>query len=208
MIVLLQILKKTVLDMWDELLNMIFFNLIWLLGTVFIIFWPFVTFSLFHVVKDISEGRGIKFTKFFAYGRQTWKQAYVWGLINVIAYFVLLFNIRFYGGFGTQWALFLQILFLSLVVFWTIIQLMTVALYPRLEEPGFKLAIRNAAIIVGRNPGLAVVLLIEVALLLLLFRFVPVIMLVLGFSFIALLVNNTLHTILKKELAAQRTDTE
>lgn len=203
MITTLQILKKTVLDMWDEMLNMIFFNLIWLFGTALIIFWPFVTFSLFYIVKDISDGRGIKFSKFFSYGRQTWKLAYTWGLINVVVYLVLLFNIRFYSGFGTQWALFLQIIFFSLIVFWTIIQLMTVTLYPRLEEPGFKIAIRNAAVIVGRNPIQSFVLIIEVALLLLLFRLVPAIMLIIGFSFIALLVNNTLDVILKKELAAQ-----
>ena len=192
--------------MWDEMLNMIFFNLIWVIGTVLILFWPFVTFALFYIVKDIGEGRGIKFTKFFTYGRQTWKLAYVWGLINVVAYFLLLFNIRFYGGFEAQWALVLQILFFSLIVFWTIIQLMTVALYSRLEEPGFKLAVRNAAILVGRNPIHSVVLIIEVALLLLLFRVVPAIMLIIGFSFIALLINNTVDVLLKKELADPTTN--
>jgi len=189
--------------MWDEMLNMIFFNLIWVFGTVLILFWPFVTFALFYTVKDIGDGFGIKFSKFFSYGRQSWKLAYVWGLINVVAYSLLLFNIRFYGGFGTQWALFLQILFFSLVVFWIIIQLMMLAMYPRLQEPGFKLAVRNSAVIVGRNPIHSFVLIIEVALLLLLFRFIPAIMLIIGFSFIALLVNNTLDVILKKELAVQ-----
>ncbi len=203
-----QILKKTVLDMWDELLNMILFNLIWFLGTLLIIFWPFVTFSLFYIVKDVSDGFGIKFSKFFAYGRKTWKLAYVWGLINVAAYFVLLFNIRFYARLDAQWALIVQVLFFSLIVFWTIIQLITAALYPRLEKPGFKLAIRNAAILVGRSPIQSIVLIIEIALLLLLFSFVPALMLIIGFSFIALLVNNTVDVVLKKELTTQTMNNE
>jgi hypothetical protein len=45
-----------------------------------------------------------------------------------------------------------------LLTFWLILQLIALPLYPRLEEPSLKLALRNALVIAGHQPLLIFVL--------------------------------------------------
>lgn len=195
-----QVVKKSMVDSWDELLYVIVFNLIWLFGTLLIIPWPFVTFALFYTAKDIGEGKGIGFGKFFGYGRQTIKPAYIWGGINLVVLIGLWLNIRFYGGFEAQWAGMLQILLGAILFLWVFMQLITLGLYPRLIEPGFRLALRNAAVISARYPAMVVTLVAVIVILAVISVFFTAVAFLLPFSIIAILTNNAVEAMLKREL--------
>jgi hypothetical protein len=151
-------LRKAGADVWEELLLLIVFNLIWWVGTLLIIPWPFVTFGLFFVGYDISQGKAIKLTSFFAHARRMWKVAYIWGGANVFVLAVIASNIYFYAGFAAGWVITLQVFMIALLTFWLILQLIALPLYPRLEEPSLKLALRNALVIAGHQPLLIFVL--------------------------------------------------
>jgi hypothetical protein len=151
-------LRKAGADVWEELLLLIVFNLIWWVGTLLIIPWPFVTFGLFFVGYDISQGKAIKLTSFFAHARRMWKVAYIWGGVNVFVLAVIASNIYFYAGFAAGWVTTLQVFMIALLTFWLILQLIALPLYPRLEEPSLKLALRNALVIAGHQPLLIFVL--------------------------------------------------
>jgi hypothetical protein len=55
----LAIIKNSASDIWDEMFYLIIFNLIWVVGTLLILPWPFVTFGLFFTAYDIGEARGL-----------------------------------------------------------------------------------------------------------------------------------------------------
>jgi hypothetical protein len=199
-----QVIKQSAIDIWDEMLYLLIFNVIWVLGTFLIIPWPFVTFGLFAVACDISQGKGIKFSTFFAHAGRMWKQAYIWGGINLAILFVLWVNFNFYSNLGTRWADFIGTFVLGLMIFWIIFQLIILPIYPRLEKPGFKLALHNATIVAARHP-LEILLLviivvgIGVATLLLSAIAMPISFLI-TFSVIAVVANRLVETLIEQEL--------
>ncbi len=196
-----EIIKKSTTDLWDEMLYMVLFNLIWFFGTLFILPWPFVTFALVFIAIDVADGKGIKWSKFWGYGRQNLKPAYIWGGVNLVALALMWFNVVFYSRYNTQWAQILQLFFLSLMAFWLLLQHVAVVLYPRLVEPSYKLALRNAAILVGKNPVISLVVMLLLGVLILVSAFFPALAVMIVFSYAAIMIANFVQLLLKKELA-------
>jgi hypothetical protein len=176
------------------------FNIIWVVGTVLVLPWPFVTFALFFTVRDIGEGKGIKFNTFMNYGRQTLKPAYIWGAINLVIFVALIGNLTFYGRFQAQWGGLIQILILAIIFFWSLIQLIALALYPRLVEPGFRLALRNAAVLLGRYPLPILALLAVISLLIVISLFFSALFILITFSVIAVFINGMVEALVSHEL--------
>ncbi len=199
--ILWTILRKAVSDMWEEMLLIIFYNLFWVIGTILIIPYPFVTFGLFYTVRDIGQGKGVNSATFFRHGKENWKTAYIWGLLNLGALLLLWINIRFYAGIEAGWAGYASLFFLSLTAFWLVLQLITLALYPRLTKPGFKLALRNAMVIIGRYPLVVIPVVLLIMLILTVTLFFRALAFILTFVIIALLVNSMVSILVDKEIA-------
>jgi hypothetical protein len=198
-------LKKAAGDFWEEILAMIVFNLITLVGTILIIPWPFVTFGLFEMAYDVGQGKGIKYSAFFTRAAEKWKQAYVWGAINLGAVVVLLVAINFYGSFQTFWAGMAEVTVIGMAIFWFTLQLLVLPIYPRLEEPGFKLAMRNALVLMSRHFFPTLVLAGATMVISLLTFWIPQgsMFLFLGiFAFPAIFCNRLVEAMIRKELGA------
>ena len=200
------IIKKTGLDIWEEILKLLVFNLMWVLSVVLILPWPFITFGLFFTAKDIGEGRGVSFFSPFTYGLQVLKPAYTWAIINLAVYFGIFLNLNFYSGLDAVWAKFVQVFILSLALFWTILQLVMLAMYPRLTIPSFKLAIRNALIITSRHPLSIFAMVMGAVIILALSTFAPVIILLLSVSAVIMLINNVVDAVVAQELKYEESD--
>ncbi len=194
------IIKKSVTDLWDEMLLLVLFNLIWVIGAALLIPLPLVTFGLVFIAHDVAAGRGIKFGQFWGYARRYWKAAYIWGIFNGVVLGVFWFNVVFYGGLTAAWAALAQAVFLALTTLWLVWQLVVVTLYPRLVEPRFKLAGRNAVILIGKNPVIVLLVMLVIALLLAATAFAPALGLGVTVSLLVLLLTNTVDLLLKKEL--------
>ena len=159
--------KKGISIFWDDSISLIVFNFICFLsllpallffsvtnGTVSVLtsiintvlFLPsvFFIFPLYHVLFDGRQGIVVSFRSFFGYLRSTWKQAFVFGVANVFVALMVGWNLRFYAQFNEAWAGIMQAIFVSLSLIWMILQISMLPLYPRLNEPSFKLALRNA----------------------------------------------------------------
>jgi hypothetical protein len=115
---------------------------------------------------------------------------------------LLLLNIRFYMGFTAQWAVIAQFFFMVLAIFWLLWQLMALAIYPRLETPGLKLALRNAAILIGKNPLITFVTLGWLILLAVISGLMPAILVLAGGALAASLSTNTVDVLIRRELKA------
>ncbi len=195
------IIKLAAGDIWDEMLHLLVFNAIWLLGSLLILPWPYLTFGLFFTAYDISQGKAIKLNSLFVRPAPFWKQAYLWGAVNLLAALLFRFNLNFYNNFATTWAATIQIVFVALLLLWSIWQLLALPMYPRLEKPGLRLALRNAAIVMGRYPLAVLVLVVIVTLLLLITAILPMFAFFGAGALIVVLCNRLVGTIVERELA-------
>jgi hypothetical protein len=166
-------LKKTVLDAWDELIFLIMYNLILCLTMLpaivyFISTFPEISmltlamtgllllpsclflFAMFEVAFHVNKGNSVNFFDFFQFIRHSWQHALIWGAINLIITLIFMSNLKFYGQFVTNWAGILQFMVLALFVVWWVLQLVMLPMYPHLNEPGLKIALRNSLALIGR----------------------------------------------------------
>ncbi len=204
-------LKKAGTDIWDELLYMIIFNVISLIGTLLVLPWPLVTFGMFEMAYDVGQGKGLKFSEFFTRPAKKWKQVYIWGGINLGLLVLIFVNINFYATFQVAWAGVVQALIIGVGGFWLILQLIMLAVYPRLETPGFREALRNAMILVARHP-LAVVTLLALVIIMVVLTFAIQQcnwFVFLGlFSFPAIFSNRLVEAMIKKEFGEDVDDVQ
>lgn len=198
------IIKLAAGDVWDEMLHLLIFNAIWLLGSLLILPWPYLTFGLFFTTYDISQGKAIKLNSLFVRPARFWKQAYLWGAINLLAAFLFWFNLNFYSDFATRWAATMQVVFVALLLLWSIWQLLALPMYPRLEKPGLRLALRNAAIVLGRYPVAVLGLVVIITALLLIAVIFPVFAFFGAGAFIAVLCNRLVGVIVERELEREK----
>lgn len=162
--------KKGLSIFWDDSITLIVFNFICFLSLLpallffsvtnttasvltsiinTVLFLPsvFFIFPLYHVLFDGRQGIVISFRSYFGYLRSTWKQALMFGAANVFVALMVGWNLRFYAQFREAWAGIVQAVFISITMIWMILQITMLPLYPRLTEPSFKLALRNAGAI-------------------------------------------------------------
>jgi uncharacterized membrane protein YesL len=121
-----------------------------LINVLLLLPFVFFLFALYYLLYDCGQSIAIRFGTYFRYLRQTWKQAMIFGLINILMIFLIFWNLSFYAQFEAGWANVFQMIFVSISVIWFVLQLVMLPLYPRLEEPGFRLALRNSVAIFGR----------------------------------------------------------
>ncbi len=193
------IIKNAIGDFWDEMFWLVIFNVLWLICLVLIIPYPLATFGLFFIAYDVGEGKGIKFSQFFSYGFKMWRQAYLWGIINLVVLSVMWVNFTFYGTVEAEWAAMAQMFMLALLVLWLVLQFITLAFYPRLAKPQYKLAVRNAGIAMSRYPLLALLLVAALAVMSVLIFFVPAIIVIGAAAILALIANRIVAVVVKKE---------
>lgn len=193
------IIKNGAADIWDEMLYLMIFNIIWVVSFLLIIPWPLATFGLVFTAYDIGEAKGIGLGIYWKYIRQTWRQAYLWGVINLMVGVILWINWTFYARLEAGWAGYAQMFVLAIGFFWVILQVLALPFYPRLEQPGFKLALRNAGVVLGRYPLTGVFLFILVLLITGVASFFPAVYLLGAFSIIAVIANRAVATILVRE---------
>jgi uncharacterized membrane protein YesL len=203
-----QALKKSAADFWDEILYLMIFNLIWAIGSLFLIPLPFLTFGLWYTAHDISQGKGINFSTFWGHLRQTWRPALIWGAINLGIGLVLILNLNFYANMGTQWAGVAQIMIIAIALFWSIVQLVALTLYPHLEEPGFRLATRNAGTLVAKYPLPVLALVAIFGLIGLLTSIFPALFLLGTISLMAVFANRMVKTIVFEEMGWEEEELE
>jgi hypothetical protein len=173
--VLVDAFEKALMDSWNNVVNLIVFNLFCALAmlpgafglsilaveksvvlagitAVLFLFPGFFIFALFYIAADLNHDKPVKFARYFLYLRQTWRQALLWSGINVLIALIFMTNMAFYSQFLEVWSAVVQVVLLSLFVVWCILQLIMLAMYPRLPKAGFKMVLRNSMVIMGRFP--------------------------------------------------------
>lgn len=218
-------LKKAARDSWGDWMSLAAFNLfcflaltpalifltatianisMWTVGITAVLFLPFcfLLFSLYEVAYRLNQGDAVKFIQFFQFIRETWLHALIWGLVNILVLMILVGNLVFYSQFVTTWAGIVQFIMFAVFVVWGVLQLFMLPMYPRLQAPGFKNALRNAMAIVGSYAGSSLVVVILTVILAIATIFFQFLAFFFTFFAIAMLGSSMLSVLLDVELSS------
>lgn len=203
MIEALQVLRSAFGDLWDHLLNAVLYNLMWLVLCLLIVPAPPATVALFYVANQTAHRRApVYVTDYLRDVRRLFGVGWRWGVVNAGVLFVLVGDIVITGRIeGSRWASTGQMLFVALLAGWILVQLYALPLLFEQEQLSVRLALRNAAIMLIRNPAFSVVLGALVAFLLVISTLLVILTALAGGMFVALAGN---HAVLSR-LPDQRT---
>ena len=189
MILALRVVKLAFLDLIEEMFWLFLFNLLLaLLGTL-ILPLPLMAAGLAWVAAEIGQGKAINWQTFVDGARRYWKPAYLWGLINLVTWFIIAVNYNFYTNLDASWAIIPFWLLVSISLVWGGVQLYVLPLLILQEAPSLKLAYRNGLVLMASQPAVIILLLILIAVLAIATFFLPILAFVVDFAFIALLAN-------------------
>ncbi len=137
--------RERLFDLYYLLLWLLPLNLVWALLTLPIITAFPALFGLVYATNRLAHNDGVSWQTLLVGFRRYFWVSWRWGVLNVCVYGLLLWNAQFYGWqVASPLGNWLQVLFVAMVVFWTIVQLHVLPLLIEQEEPKLRLALRNA----------------------------------------------------------------
>ena len=145
--------KEALLDAWDAMIPMVGLNLIWLVMTVLVVTAFPAAGGLYYATNRIAHGKSAGIGTFFDGFKQYFWISWKWGLLNLLAYFLLVTNIWFYGQFEGTGFFILQSLFFSLTIIYTCTAFYIFPFLLEQESPVLKVALRNSFLVFLRFLG-------------------------------------------------------
>jgi hypothetical protein len=140
-------------DVWQELWTILIVHLLFLLGTILIVTGPPVTLALFFYGNRIAHGEVANERDFLAAVRQYWRPAWRWGFVNLIVVGLLVGDYSLIGrmNIDPNAMHFIQGLYVTLLVFWSLLQLFALPFLFEQNQPVVLQALRNAMVFIRRN---------------------------------------------------------
>lgn len=217
------ILRTSGSDLWRSSFWLVVYNILWvafcvpgifliaigyaaasiplrLAGSGLLILWPFLTFGLFHAAYEVGEERDLQWRTIFDGGRAVLKDAYIWGLINIILINVLLANIQFYSHpespvSNTIGGAILSSIFLTITALWILWQPIVISIYIRGLSDSLLSAYKAAWKMVLGDPVDIFIMLILNLFLVTIGLLIPPIGFLISFSAIAIFSNRTVKAL-------------
>jgi len=217
------ILRTSGSDLWRSSFWLIVYNILWitfsvpgmfliaigyatasiplrLVGSGLLILWPFLTFGLFHAAFEVGEERDLQWRTIFDGGRAVLKDAYVWGLINILLINLLLSNIQFYTNpaspmSDTIGGAILGSIFLTITALWILWQPLVIALHSRGNSDGLLSTYKDAWAMVLADPVEIFIMLILNLILVTIGLLIPPIGFLVSFSAITVFSNRTVKVL-------------
>lgn len=222
-----RILRKFPRDFLEESFLLILLNIVWIvaslpgllvggygafvrslsfiaLGVILMAPLPFVTLGAFSVVHRVGEGKTIGLRSFLREGKRLAGIAYLWGGVNLLVVAILFANIRFYNSALTPWGdtllgAVLSSLFFTLLVTWSLLQLVVLALLPRAPAPGLWDSFRRGFYVLLSEPVTILLVSVVIGVLGMLAVIVPPFGFLFGFISVVVLMNRAMTEITATE---------
>jgi Protein of unknown function, DUF624 len=148
------IVRQSLGDLWNDLWSTAVINLAWLICQALVIPGPPATLALFYYGNRLAHGEIADLRDFWHTLRYCWRPAWRWGVVNLALFFLLVGDVRLTGGMGqSPLARFGQSFYLAALGGWFLLQLYALPFLIEQEQASLRLALRNAALMIGRNPA-------------------------------------------------------
>ncbi|MCL4559742.1 MAG: DUF624 domain-containing protein [Chloroflexi bacterium] len=196
----MHILKASLGDIWADLLTTAVCNLLWVFSWILILPGPPATIAMFYYGNRLAHGEPTDVKDFLGAMRRYWKTGWQWGLVNAALIAVLVADILLTGGLGSSaWVHVFQGLYVAALCIWLIVQLFALPFLFEQEKPSLRQALRNAAVMLGRNIGFSLGLATLLACTLIAGMFLFMVSVVAGGSLLALAGNRAVINRLEAE---------
>ncbi len=186
---LLPLAGRSFSDIWADVWNALLVNLLWTFGMLLVIPGPPATLALFYFANRKARGEVVEAGDFWSCFWSSWGAGWRWGLIaygvSLLLYGDYRITMRFTGLSGGL----VQGLYLVLLIVWIMIQLYSLPFLFEQRSPSVLQALRNGAVMLGRNPFFTLALALLLWLILIAGTLLFMLTFVIGGLFIALLAN-------------------
>ena len=155
-----RILGMSLRDVWQELWTILIVQLLFLLGQLLIVTGPPAIAALFFYGNRIARDEIATERDFLKAMRQYWKPAWRWGGLNLLVIGLLVGDYVLTGRWvgSPDLTSFLQGLYVTLLVFWLVLQVFALPFLFEQEQPSVGQALKNSTVYVRRNLILVFVL--------------------------------------------------
>jgi hypothetical protein len=156
----LQVLGASFRDLWQDLWMSLVCNLLWLVATALVIPGPPATLALFYYGNRQAHGEMTDLGDVWRKFRQSWGAGWRWGIVNLAVIGVIVGDIYFTGGLNLPQGVlrYMQGFYLAVLGFWLLVQIYALAFMYQQEQPNVRMALRNGAVLLGRNIFFSIVL--------------------------------------------------
>jgi uncharacterized membrane protein YesL len=192
-----RVIKLFFSDFIDEILWLALFNIIWCLAAVTVVAFPLASAGMAWVAAEIGEGKVIGLRTFVAGVRRYWKQAYLWGIINLVVIVLIGMNVVFYLNQQESWSTIALMLFGALGLWWLGTQFYFFPFLVHQDPPAIKTAYRNSLVLMLSQPALGVAMFLLAAVLAVLSYMLVFPLLLFFFSLMAVLSNRAVIETIK-----------
>jgi uncharacterized membrane protein YesL len=153
----LRVIAQALSDWWDDWVNLVVINLIWVACWITVVLGPPATLGLYYVANRLAYGESLGPRGLLEGGRRYFLQSGLWMMLNLVVMAILVGNLTFYAALTATWADWLMALFILLGLAWLIIQFYTLAYLMEQERKHLRLALRNALFTAVAAPGYTLV---------------------------------------------------
>lgn len=155
----LRILREAIKAAWDDLWTTMACNILWILCVVLIIPGPPATLALFYYANRIAQGEVTDLNDFWRALRRYWWAGWRWGLVNLALIGFLIGDFYLTGDLSqSSFAQFAQGFYLAALAGWLGLQFFALPFLFEQEKPSVRQALRNGAVLIGKNPGFCLAL--------------------------------------------------
>lgn len=149
---IIAIVRSALSDLVDDLFTTLVVNLLWLLLQLPLITAVPATLALYYVANRKAHGEVTDVGDFFFAFKHTFWTAWRWGLLNLLVVFFLLGDFVLTGRLSqSATARFIQGAYLLLLLVWLWLQFTLPPFLFEQETPSIRQALRNAAVLFGKN---------------------------------------------------------
>lgn len=149
----LKILLLSLRDTWLDLWTVLVCNIVWLISVPLIIPCPPITLALFYYANQTVHEETVNISDFFKAVPRFWWTGWRWGILNLIVLAVLAGDIFLTSHQSqTPAAIFFSGIYFTAVAFWLLLQIFTLPFLLEQEKPSVLQALRNGAVMIGKNP--------------------------------------------------------
>ena len=153
------VIRAGLRDAWTDIWTVLVCNLLWLLSILLIIPGPPATVALFYYTNRLAHGEVADIADFWYGMRHYWGVSWRWGFINILLIAILVGDMILTGRLSqSTLAYIIQGFYIAALGVWLMVQLYTVPFLFEQEVPSIRQALRNGAVMLGRNIGFSVVL--------------------------------------------------
>lgn len=174
------IYRRSLGEIWEDLWTMLGVNSFWILANLLVIPGPPATIALHAYANRIVHDEVTDLGDFWKAFKHSWGVGWRWGAVNLVAAALLAVNYYLVSNaVNINTGSFLQGLYIAVALGWLMLQFYALPFLFEQEEMKVSQALRNSALMIGRNLGFSFLF----GLSLLLFMLVATLAFALGIMF-------------------------